>query len=174
MQGKKTFNAYCDWVHTFDSLSDEEAGRLIKHLLKYVNDLDPVAPDRLTEIAFTPLKTTLKRDLEKWVDKCKKNRENVKKRWHTNVYERIRPDTDHTDRDKDRDKDRDIYIPSINEFLSYAVDKKKDVSPEDVRLKYQSWKENGWKDGNGKEIKNWKSKLLNTLTYLKTQKTRTW
>ena len=34
-------------------------------------------------------------------------------------------------------------------------------------LKYQAWKENGWKNGNGKKIKNWKTTLLNTLPYLK-------
>jgi hypothetical protein len=25
---------------------------------------------------------------------------------------------------------------------------------------------NGWKDGNGKQIKNWKQKALNTLKYI--------
>jgi len=37
----------------------------------------------------------------------------------------------------------------------------------DVKHKYNSWFLNGWKDGNDKPIKNWKTKLLNTIPYLK-------
>lgn len=62
---KKKIIVYSDWIGTFESLSDEEAGRLIKHFFRYVNDLDPNS-DRLTELLFTPIKQTLKRDLERW------------------------------------------------------------------------------------------------------------
>lgn len=80
-EGKKSFTAYCDWLDMFEELKDEEAGRLIKHLLRYVNDQKPEAPDRITELLFTPIKTTLKRDLKKWEAAKKKNSENAKKRW---------------------------------------------------------------------------------------------
>ena len=36
-----------------------------------------------------------------------------------------------------------------------------------IKSKYEAWKDNGWKDGNGKEIKNWKTTLRNTMPYLK-------
>ena len=42
-----------------------------------------------------------------------------------------------------------------------------DLNIEAVKLKYKSWVENNWCDGNDKPIKNWKSKLLNTLPHLK-------
>jgi len=66
---KKSVILYCDVIHTFEVLEDDEAGRLIKHFLRYVNDLNPVAPDKLTQIAFEPIKQQLKRDLIKWEDK---------------------------------------------------------------------------------------------------------
>lgn len=75
-EGKNKILVYKDWKTVFDKLTNEEAGALIKHFFDYVNDLDPKAPDRLTEIAFEPIKQTLKRDLEKWGIKAGKNREN--------------------------------------------------------------------------------------------------
>lgn len=65
-ENKKGFLMYADFIHTFGSLNDEEAGRLIKHIFKYVNDEDPTPPDRITQIAFEPIKQQFKRDLQKW------------------------------------------------------------------------------------------------------------
>lgn len=76
---KKSFVAYADWIEEFDMLSDEEAGKLIKHLLAYVNDLDPVLEDRVLKFAFQPMKKQLKRDLEKYENTCKKRAEAGKK-----------------------------------------------------------------------------------------------
>lgn len=67
-EGKKSVVVYCDWGSTFDSLDEVEAGRLIKHFFDYIRDKDPVAPDKLTQIAFEPIKQQLKRDLVKWVE----------------------------------------------------------------------------------------------------------
>lgn len=59
--------------------------------------------------------------------------------------------------------------PTYEDFLNYSVAKKPNVCTMQLKLKYDSWVENGWKDGNNKPIKNWKSKILNTLPYLGTQ-----
>jgi len=74
---------------------------------------------------------------------------------------------------KVEEKEKGKDIPTPEDFVSYALEKKPDVNQESVNLKYQAWIENDWKDGNNKDIKNWKSKLLNTLPYLKDEKTRT-
>ena len=66
---KKSFTAYCDWLAIFEELTDEEAGKLVKHLFRYVNDLEPNLTDRITKLTFTPIKQTLKRDLKKWENK---------------------------------------------------------------------------------------------------------
>lgn len=63
---KKSFIAYCDWRETFDTLPDEKAGQLIKHIFAYVSDENPKSDDILINAVFANIKQTLKRDLEKW------------------------------------------------------------------------------------------------------------
>jgi len=69
MQGKKSFVLYTDQREVFDELSDEDAGKLIKHIFAYVNDEDPITEDKLLKVAFLPIKTQLKRDLKIWDEK---------------------------------------------------------------------------------------------------------
>ena len=75
---KKSIIVYADWQEQFNSLTDEEAGRLIKHFFAYVNDENPTS-DRLTELMFIPLKSALKRDLKKYESFINKQRSNGKK-----------------------------------------------------------------------------------------------
>ena len=65
-ENKKSFILYCDQKGVWDKLDDAQAGRLIKHIIAYVNDENPVAPDFITELAFEPIKQSLKRDLKRW------------------------------------------------------------------------------------------------------------
>lgn len=59
-----------------------------------------------------------------------------------------------------------IDIPPFLDFLIHAVSKEPHISEHHLKLKYDSWIENGWKDGNDKKITNWKSKLTNTVAYI--------
>ena len=83
---KKSFLLYCDLIHTVQKLSDEQAGKLFKHVLEYVNDLNPTTEDLLTEVCFEPIKQSLKRDLQKYEQIRKKKSEAGKKgmakRWN--------------------------------------------------------------------------------------------
>ena len=69
MNGKKSFVLYTDQKEVFDELTDEDAGKLIKHIFAYVNDENPEQTDKLLKIAFLPIKTQLKRDLVIWDEK---------------------------------------------------------------------------------------------------------
>jgi hypothetical protein len=64
--GKKSFVLYSDQKELFESLPDEQAGKLIKHIFKYVNDENPISEDALVNLAFISVKASLKRDLQKW------------------------------------------------------------------------------------------------------------
>jgi hypothetical protein len=94
---KKGFLLYSDIIHTIEKLTDEQAGVLFKHILKYVNDENPKCKDLITEIAFEPIKQSLKRDLLKWDDKKQKRSEagiaGATKRWQNiaNDSKRIKP-----------------------------------------------------------------------------------
>jgi len=91
-EGKKGVLVYSDWMKKFESLSDEEAGRLAKHLFRYINDLNPTAPDRITELSFIDIELTLKRDLKKWEHtiegKSMSGRIGNLKRWHPGLYQK--------------------------------------------------------------------------------------
>ena len=75
-EGKNKIIVYKDWIKKFEALKDAEAGKLIKHFFRYINDQNPVAPDRITELAFIDIEQTLKRDLKKWERAAEKSREN--------------------------------------------------------------------------------------------------
>jgi hypothetical protein len=63
---KKSFIAYSDWNGMFKALPDEVAGRLIKHIFSYVNDENPSTDDYIINALFEQIKSTLKRDLNKY------------------------------------------------------------------------------------------------------------
>ena len=75
---KRSFILYCDQRGIFNKLSDEQAGKLIKHIYAYVNDENPES-DFVTELAFESIKTALKRDLMKYEERSERARENGSK-----------------------------------------------------------------------------------------------
>ena len=76
-QGKKSFVLYCDLIHTIDKMPHDKAGELFKHILHYVNDLNPTTSDLVIELTFEPIKQQLKRDLDKWENQIKPLRQNA-------------------------------------------------------------------------------------------------
>ena len=76
MEGKKSFLLYCDQIGLFKKLPDEQAGKLIKIIFDYVNDLNPEVNDVLLDVAFEPIKLQLKRDLMTWNNIVERNRTN--------------------------------------------------------------------------------------------------
>jgi hypothetical protein len=66
VDNKKSFILYLDQKELFDSLPDEIAGKLIKHIFSYVNCEEPVSDDLIITVAFASIKQSLKRDLKKW------------------------------------------------------------------------------------------------------------
>jgi hypothetical protein len=75
--GKKSFVLYCDLIHTIDKMPHDKAGELFKHILHYVNDLNPTTSDLVIELTFEPIKQQLKRDLERWENQIKPLRQNA-------------------------------------------------------------------------------------------------
>ena len=88
---KKSFLLYSDLIHTVGKLPDETAGKLLKHLLLYVNDKNPETNDILVQVVFEPIKQQLKRDLQKWkgikVEKSEAGKIGNLKRWNNDLYE---------------------------------------------------------------------------------------
>ena len=172
---KKSFVLYSDQRTVIDLLSDEQAGQLLKHIYSYVNDEDPKLSDLSLKLAFEPIKQQLKRDLVKWDNqreqrsKAGKKSAESRKRKSTSVNEKERNPTVNVNGNVNvtvNENDIDRNIPAYDDFLKYAASKKPKLNPDVLKLKYDSWIENDWRDGNDKPIKNWKTKVLNTLPYI--------
>jgi hypothetical protein len=118
-EGKKSVLLYCDIIHTVEELEDDEAGRLFKHYLRYINDQNPEPPDKLTKIVFEPIKQTLKRDLKKYEAFVEKQSLNGKRGGRPNKADETqktqafseKPKKADSGIDKDKVIDKDIILP---------------------------------------------------------------
>lgn len=180
-EGKKSFVAYSDWRDTFNELSDQDAGQLIKHIFAYVNDENPTTENVVVKAVFAQIKNTLKRDLKKWEEQIKQRSEAGKKSAakratksndrSTTVNERQRNSTDSVSVSVNVNNN----IPTKQEFIDYGLANMPDVDVKSLGLKYESWVVNDWcinRQGKKQQIKNWKTTLLNTLPHLPKQPTK--
>jgi hypothetical protein len=92
-ENKKGFILYADQKELFTQLNDEQAGKLIKHIFRYVNDENPVSEDVIINIAFTPIKQHLKRDLDKF-NETKERRSKAGKIGMANRWQNITNNND--------------------------------------------------------------------------------
>lgn len=83
--------------------------------------------------------------------------------------ERQASDKQVTTNNNDNNDKNEKNIPTFLDFKTYALSKQPDVSLEALKYKYDAWIENGWKNGKDREIKNWKTSLLQTLQYIPKQ-----
>lgn len=183
-ENKKSFLLYCDLIHTIETMPNDKAGELFKHILRYVNDQNPETNDWILQMAFEPIKQQLKRDLVKYEVKCLINKENVEKRWaknniptDTTVYEpiptdtnSIRTDTKNTDTDIDTDNDtgidkekkrrKKIFVPpSLLDVREYFTEN--GYKPDVGEKAFKGYNEANWHDSHGKPVLNWKQKMIN-------------
>ena len=128
-ESKKSFVLYNDFEKVFEMLTDEEAGKLIKHLFAYVNNKDTELEDRLLKLTFEPIKLQLIRDNKKYEAICERNRNNGIKGGRppkknpknpvgylgtqNNPEKPKKPDTD---TDTDNDNDISIKSASVNDW----------------------------------------------------------
>ncbi len=146
-ENKKSFLLYCDVIHTTDKLSDEQAGKLFKHILAYVNDLNPETNDLLIEVAFEPIKQSLKRDLKKYEGIRAKNKENALKRWNATASERMQPVTKNADSDSVSVSDTKLNIEERKRnFYDSLMTYEKDYPKKMIEDFFGYWSEHGAKD----------------------------
>ena len=158
-KGKKSFIAYADWKAVFDELPNEDAGALIKHIFAYVNDENPVSDSILLKAVFANIKSTLKRDLEKWenqlqqrIDAGKRSAEiralNKSNEKSTVVDSRTRNSTDSvnvsvsvSDSDSVKKKKKGSIEEREKEFFSSLTPFVKTYGKKMIREFYDYWSE---------------------------------
>lgn len=127
MEIKSSFILYLDQEQVFRELPLEKSGELLLGIFQYIRTGEEPKFNDFLKYVFIPIQQKLDKDKEKYKIKCLKNKENVEKRWNeenTNVYERIRSNTKHTDKTH-------YHISYINNILlnnilnNYILIKKK-------------------------------------------------
>ena len=162
---KKSFVLYCDIIHTIEQLTDEQAGHLFKHVLYYVNELNPDTDNVITKIAFEPIKQQLKRDLVRYEKIRERNSLSARMRWDANACERIPNDAKNADNDNDNDNDINIVLdqkakkpkrftkPPVDDVRQYMAE----LNMNDMSQRFVDYYEsNGWKVGKN-PMKDWKA-----------------
>lgn len=168
MDGKNSFLLYRDLEPTIAKLADDEAGKLFKHLLAYVNDKDPTLEDRLLELVFEPIKQSLKRDLKKreWI---RKKRAEAWKLWGkaklanaskwkqsvANVAVSVSDSVSDNDSGK---KKKSFSPPPLDEVVQYFLENW--YSQESAEKAWKYYDVGKRKDSKGNNVKNWKQKMI--------------
>ena len=171
-ENKKGFILYSDIQSMIDKLPDEYAGKLFKHVLAYVNDEEPTTDDIILQIAFEPIKQSLKRDLNKWNDKINKRSEAGKiganVRWQKQTIakdsKRIKPIAKIADSVNVNVNDNILHIYRAFAHLSLSIE-----DFDKLRIEYSADQINNVLDSieNFKSNKNYSSLYLTAKNWLK-------
>lgn len=109
-----SFILYKDSRIFINRLNNSQRGELLLAIFNYVCDgvISDFNDDVMLQMCFDMIKAYLDRDEKKYQQKCKKNKENIEKRWaknrnqsNTKVYDRNQSNTNYTDKDTDKDTD---------------------------------------------------------------------
>jgi len=161
-ENKKSFVLYCDLIHTIEQLTNEQAGYLFKHILRYVNDQNPEAENVITKIAFEPIKQQLKRDLQKYEQIRERNSANARKRWDATASDRIPNDAKNADNVNDNVTDNDNDISKKR----FTPPTKEEINSEfpgfDAERFIDFYSSKGWMVGKNK-MKDWKASVRTWL-----------
>lgn len=78
LSNRKSFLFYFDWDKYVQKMDDAQAGKLLKAILALAlrGEQPDFSDDLALELSFIGIGDTIVRDTEKYVDKCRKNREN--------------------------------------------------------------------------------------------------
>ena len=106
------FCAYHSYLDSMEELNDTERGRLFTACLIYSKTGEAPQLRGNEKFVFPTLKAQIDRDKATYDSRCKKNSDNIRKRWNTDVYDGEQPCTNDTKtKEKEKEKAKDNYIP---------------------------------------------------------------
>lgn len=127
---RKSFIYYFDWAEELLKYPEDLRLKIDNAIKKYVLYQEEPTENEVKYSIFGMIKKQIDRDLDKYINKCRRNSENIKKRWerrsqkpiqeNTTVYDRIRPDTNYTDNNNDNNNDNDIIIVELDKSNSMS------------------------------------------------------
>lgn len=180
----KSIIIHSDIKDHIDLLSDEEAGQLFKAIIAYAECGTVFSTDnRVLNMAFSFIKSQIDKDVAKYEEKCRKNREigklggrPRKNQTDSTKTERLNkkpnglfdnqmvsekpypnPNNNPNNNPKeDNSKAKRFIKPTLQEIEQCIKEKGYNI---DAGSFYDYYEANGWVQGQGKPIKNWKAAL---------------
>ena len=166
--GLEYFPCYHSYAKKCEKLSDQELGRLFRALMQFSETGERQELTGRESIAFDFIADDIARAKEAYEAKCRKNAENIAKRYATKEYAPIETNTDEygryqtktKDKTKNKDKTSEDVIgakrtskPTLDEVSAYCLERGNGVDPERWYAYYES---NGWRVGKN-PMKDWKA-----------------
>lgn len=164
---------YHSYLKSVEPLNDAERGRLFTACLTY--SMTGAEPDLRGNERFVwpTIREQIDRDTKKYSDFCKKQQENIRKRWDTTVYDGtsgIPDDTKHT-KEKEKEKENTLSSPNVEDSIARTPARKRFTPPTlaevtaycrerqnavDPQRFIDYYTANGWKVGKN-SMKDWKA-----------------
>lgn len=109
------FCAYHSYLDSMEELNDTERGRLFTACLIYSKTGEAPQLRGNERFVFPTLKAQIDRDKATYDSRCKKNSDNIRKRWNTDVYDGEQPCTNDTktkEKEKEKTKENNNIPPT--------------------------------------------------------------
>lgn len=122
---------YHSYLKSVEPLNDAERGRLFTACLTY--SMTGAEPDLRGNERFVwpTIREQIDRDSKKYSDFCKKQQENIRKRWDTTVYDGtsgIPDDTKHT-KENEKEKENILSSPNVEDSIARTPARKRFTPP---------------------------------------------
>lgn len=178
VMGRDSFIFYRSFYEAINELPDSDQIQVYKAISSYSLNFEISDLKGFAKTVFILIKPQLDANNKRFINgsqpkmKQQKSKTEAKRKQNGSKKEANNNDNVNVNNNENDNKNVKVNeIPTLHEFLDYC----KSI-PEinysqienSIKLKYQSWVEAGWKDGTGKPIKIWKTKILNTIPFLKT------
>ena len=165
---RKAFNFYRSYFDVINELNDKDKLQFLMALLnKQFNGIEPRLNGQ-ANFAYISQKHSIDSQVAGYESKTKQKLEPTQP---PSVGATQPPSVQEKEKGKEQ-----CVIPTLLEFLDYCKTIKEYPFADyefAYKSKYEAWVVNDWKDGNNNKIKNWKSKIKNTIPYLNPIKQKT-
>lgn len=174
---KKAFLLYADYFDYFQTLTDEELGRVIRAIFAYQRTGElPSFDDRALKLVFDLIRNQIDRDFDKWRASAEKRKAAAQKRWSAKNQNRAAeeaPEDNTTEEveevptvetalkeqteaqenptEEKKTPSKRFQKPTVSEVAEYVMQNSFDFAPQQFFDYYES---KGWRVGNA-PMKDW-------------------
>lgn len=144
------FCAYHSYLDSMEELNDTERGRLFTACLIYSKTGEAPQLRGNERFVFPTLKAQIDRDKATYDSRCKKNSDNIRKRWNTDVYDGEQPCTNDTktkEKEKEKTKENNNIPPTpFSQIIASYSFSESLMAKTTAWLKYKSERRESYKE----------------------------